>query len=32
MCVYLQDMTNGVFESNLKSLHLKEGLDYVLFN
>lgn len=31
ICVKL-DMTNGEFERNLKSLHLKEGKDFVLFS
>ncbi|OXU27225.1 hypothetical protein TSAR_007051 [Trichomalopsis sarcophagae] len=31
ICVKL-DMTNGVFEDNLKSLYLKEDVNYVLFN
>jgi len=31
ICVKL-DMTNGVFEENLRSLDLKEGHDYVLFS
>ncbi|XP_042170482.1 UDP-GlcNAc:betaGal beta-1,3-N-acetylglucosaminyltransferase-like protein 1 isoform X2 [Oncorhynchus tshawytscha] len=31
ICVKL-DMTGGVFEENLKSLHLEEGVDYYHFN
>ncbi|XP_047996219.1 UDP-GlcNAc:betaGal beta-1,3-N-acetylglucosaminyltransferase-like protein 1 [Leguminivora glycinivorella] len=31
ICVKL-DMTNGIFEQNLKSMNLSEGLDYILFN
>ncbi|XP_063627065.1 UDP-GlcNAc:betaGal beta-1,3-N-acetylglucosaminyltransferase-like protein 1 [Cydia splendana] len=31
ICVKL-DMTNGIFEQNLKSMNLNEGLDYILFN
>ena len=27
-----QDLTNGVFENNLQSLNLKEGIDYVMFS
>lgn len=31
ICVKL-DLTNGEFEKNLRSLNLKEGLDYVIFS
>ncbi|XP_061719882.1 UDP-GlcNAc:betaGal beta-1,3-N-acetylglucosaminyltransferase-like protein 1 [Cydia pomonella] len=31
ICVKL-DMTNGIFEQNLQSMNLSEGLDYILFN
>lgn len=30
--LYLQDMTGGILEENLSSLHLKEGSDYYHFN
>ncbi|XP_066155061.1 queuosine-tRNA galactosyltransferase-like [Euwallacea fornicatus] len=31
ICVKI-DLTNGVFEENLNSLHLQEGVDYVMFS
>jgi hypothetical protein len=29
---FLQDLTGGSFEENLKSLKLREGIDYIHFS